>query len=329
MARNFLFLLFFISYLFICNAQDEEKYSVSKMKLDSLCSHFKKLTTIDFDVTQKSGCDFIITQLLNETETLSEDTLYFQWYVFNEENTVFFEFNEENPDIFIGEPGNYHIELVITNIYGCTDTLTKYNVISIDKMPQINFTFTPENALFAEYFGEVIFTNLTDMELLNDSTVVWYWEMGDEVINMKDRSPVHLFSAWGDYHTTFHLKTKNGCNVALTKTVTIEDELFFPDIVKNNSKIYPPIFAVINLNTNIPKDDTDEFRNNHLFVYDETGRQVYEQKNYDSFIKNNSVVRGVHALGTEDLATGNYFYSFYYKGKSKIVHYSGTFAIKK
>jgi len=325
MKKKSLFLLLFISYFFIGNAQEENRYPVAQTNTDSLCFHFYELTVVDFDVSQKSGCEFLITQLLNKTTYLLEDTLEYQWNVFNDDYSIHFEFQEENPDIFLYEPGKYHIELIVSNMYGCTDTMTKYNVITIDEMPQIDFSFTPENALFAEYFGEVEFTNLTDPKILRDTTVVWYWDFGDYIISGTAASPVHLFSMWGDYHTTFHLKTKNGCKVALTKTVSIESELFFPDILNLHSQTAPSVFAITNLNTNIPQDDSDDFRTNHLFIYDAQGVIVYDQKNYDTYKKDNVIVKGVHSISATDLDKGTYYYSFYYKGKSKMVHYSGRF----
>ena len=326
----------FISHIFICSAQQEatdstfHSYqnmadSVFHSHFDSLCFHFNELTFIDFDVSQKSGCESLHTQLLNLTKHLPDDTLSYFWSVFNEEQIIIFNFTEENPEIFIAEPGNYHVELVITNMHGCSDTLIKYNVISIDKMPNIDFIFTPENALFAEYLGEVEFTNLTAPELLRDPTVMWHWDFGDTEINANVESPVHLFSSWGDYRTTFHLRTKNGCEVALTKTIIIEDELFFPDTLKANSDFLPSIFAITNLNINVPKNDLNEFRTNYLFIYNENGEIVYEQKNYDTYKKDGVIVEGIYSFPVEDLSEGIYYYSFYYKGKSKMVHYSGTF----
>jgi len=336
MIKKNLFLLFIVFNLLVCKAQEEVVRQVTYANFDSLCFHFYELTAIEFDVSQKFGCEFLITQLLNKTEYFSkdsldywwdiyypEDSLVYLWNVFNTDSSIYFVFNEENPDIFLYEPGNYNIEFIVSNIYGCADTLTKFNVISIDKMPQVDFSFTPENALFAEYFGEVEFTNLTDPELLNDTAVVWLWDFGDHVVNGVTPSPVHLFSVWGDYHTTFHLKTKNGCKVALTKTVVIEGELFFPDTLKLYSQTTPSIFAVSNLNTHIPQDNPDQFRTNHLFVYKENGEIVYEQKNYDTYKKNNVIVEGTYSLSVMDLDEGMYYYSFYYKGKSKMVHYSG------
>ncbi|MCL1850831.1 MAG: hypothetical protein FWF70_05455 [Bacteroidetes bacterium] len=329
MTKKFFLLLFLIAYTFLCNAQEKEKHYIVHRELDTVCSHFIDLLSINFDVNPNRGCEFLITQLFNKSTQFLDDSLSYQWTVFNDDYSIHFMFDEENPDIFLHEPGNYHIELIITNMYSCTDTLTKYNVITIDKMPQINFTVAPENALFAEYFGEVEFTNLTDPVLLGDPTVEWYWDMGDNIMNTTVLSPVHLFSTWGDYHTTFHLKTKNGCNVALTKTVTIEDELFFPDTLKNNSQTFPSIFAVTNLNTHIPKDDPDEFRTNHLFIYDKNGKQVYEQQNYDTYVRNNIVIKGARAFCAADFTAGAYYYSFYYKGKNKMVHYSGEVWIRE
>ena len=324
MFKKNLFGLFCVFCLFLGYAQEQDSYQIVQQELDTVCAHFVEQLTIDFDVSQKSGCEFLITQLFNKSRSIPEDSLSYQWNVFNADSTFFFLFEEENPDIFLNHSGNYHITFIVTNGHGCVDTLTKFNVISIDKMPQINFTFTPENALFAEYFGEVEFINLTDIDLLNDSTVLWYWDMGDDYTCVRNASPVHLFSVWGDYHTTFHLKTKNGCKVALTKTVTIEDELFFPDTLSSLSQAFSSVFAVTNLNTHIPQDDPDEFRTNHLYIYNAKGEKIYEQKNYDTYIKNNIIVKGNSSIGATDLASGIYYYSFYYKGKNKMVHYSGS-----
>ncbi|MCL2246164.1 MAG: gliding motility-associated C-terminal domain-containing protein [Lentimicrobiaceae bacterium] len=325
MIKKTLSLLFFTSCLFLSHAQEENKHYIVKNEKDTLCSHYYEFIVVDFDVSQKSGCEFIITQLLNKTTYLLEDSLSYIWKVFNDDASLYLIFTEEDPDVFLYYPGNYHIALIATNKQGCSDTLVKHNVIVLDKIPHIDFTFSPENALFAEYFGEVEFTNLTDPKLLNDSTVQWYWDMGDSVTNMNARSPLHLFSMWGDYHTTFHLKTKNGCKVALTKTVTIEADLFFPDTLRKLFSTTPDIFAINNLNTHIPQNDPDQFRTNHLFVYNDMGKMVYEQKNYDSYIKNNVIVEGVHSLSVTILDAGVYFYSFYYKGKNKRVHYNGVF----
>jgi hypothetical protein len=151
--------------------------------------------------------------------------------------------------------------------------------------------------------------------------------MGDNEMNNKEWSPIHLFSSWGDYHTTFHLKTKNGCKAALTRTVTIEDELFFSDTLIKNSACLSSIFAIRNLNTIIPTDNPNEFRTNYLFVYNNFGDKVFEKNNYDSYLKKNTVIKGNHWLSADDLPEGKYYFSFFYKGKSKMVHYKGEFYV--
>jgi len=326
MLKNTLFSVLFIFLLFFCYTQEEIE-PITPQKFDGISISFFELYPVDFDVYQKAGCEYLITQLINLTNQPLEDSLSFIWNVFKDSISIFFVFTDENPDIFLHEVGNYHVKLKITNKNGDTDSLTKYNIISIDKMPQINFTYSPEDALFAEFLGEVEFINLTDPELEKDTSMIWYWDMGDNVINSTDWSPVHLFSSWGDYYTTFHLKTKNGCNVAMTKTVIIEDELFFPKILYKDNKNSTSIFAVTNLNTNISENDPNEFRTNYLFIYNEKGEIKYEQKNYDSYKKNDIVVEGIHVLNANSLDEGSYYYSFYYKGRNKMVHYNGEFRV--
>jgi len=328
MIRNILIFWFFVMCVLVGCAQQKITNPPFYAEQDSLYFRNVENLLIDFDVQQKFGCEYLITQILNFTQyTLEEDSLFFLWNIYNEDKTLNLTYFDESPDIFIYEPGDYHVKLVVSNESGIMDSLIKENLISIDKMPEIDFTFAPENALFAEYFGEVEFFNLTDPKLYNDTTVEWYWDFGDGELNSKEWAPVHLFSSWGDFHTTFHLKTKNGCKVALTKTVIIEEELFFPNLLKKNSKNCSSFFAITNLNTNIPADDPTHFRTNYLFVYNEFGAKVYEQNNYDSYIKNNTAIEGNHTLRAEVLPEGKFYYSFFYQGKNKIVHYSGEFFV--
>jgi PKD repeat protein len=327
MIKKVLFLSIFLICTSWSNAQPITVHKIVLDEMDSIPLQYNEEIIINFDILHKYGCESLITQLINEVTYPFEDSLAFFWNVFNEEKTLSFNYDEENPDIFINEPGNYNVKVVVSGMSGFTDSIIKYNVISVDKMPQIDFSFTPEDALFAEYLGEVEFTNLTNPKFLQDSTVEWYWDMGDNEINRTEWSPVHLFSSWGDYHTTFYLKTKNGCKVALTKTVSIEDDLFFPDTLIKNAIGSSSLFAITNLNTNIPVDDPNEFRTNYLFVYNDLGEKIFEQKNYDSYIKNNMVVSADRPLGADDLSEGKYYFSFFYKGKSKMVHYNGEFFV--
>jgi len=325
MVKQTLFFSLFLFSITIVFSQNITIQKIGKPELDSVPPQKNNELVLDFEVLHNSGCESLITQLINHVQYPFEDSLAFFWTLFNDNQTVSLHFDDDNPDIFINEPGNYHIKLVISDAQGFTDSIIKHNVITVDKMPQIDFTFTPENALFAEYLGVVEFTNLTDTKLLKDNSIVWFWELGDGEINSNEWSPVHLFSSWGDYHTTFHLKTKNGCKVALTKTITIEDELFFSDTLFKNATGISSIFAITNLNTSIAKDDPNEFRTNYLFIYNAHGEKIYEQTYYDTYIKKNQVVKGKYLLCAADLQEGVYYYSFFYKGKSKMVHYKGEF----
>jgi PKD repeat protein len=327
MIKKVLLLEFFLSSLFLCGAQKIIIQTATPFEMDSVQAKQNEEVVIDFEVLHKYGCESLITQLINHTIYPFEDSLAFFWNLFNDEQTLSYYFEEENPDVFINEPGNYHVKLIVSDFSGFIDSIIKFNIVSIDKMPQIDFTFTPEDALFAEYLGEVEFSNLTDPKFLKDTTIVWYWDMGDNVIYHSKWAPVHLFSSWGDYHTTFHLKTKNGCKAARTKTVSIEDELFFSDRLLKNFNNSSAIFAITNLNTNIPIAHPTEFRTNYLFIYNDIGEIIYEQKNYDSYIKNNVVVKGKQWLSADYLPEGTYYYSFYYKGKNKMVHYKGEFVV--
>ena len=126
---------------------------------------------------------------------------------------------------------------------------------------------------------------------------------------------------------TLSINSGFGCTSEITHTVTIEDNLIFPNVITPNGDNLNDVFAIENLNTNINLEDPDQYRSNELYIYDRWGKLVYKAKNYDTVSKDGQIMRGAQCFDALNLPDGVYYYSFYYKGKVKVVNYNGTLTV--
>ncbi len=281
----------------------------------------------DFDVDKKGGCAPLNLQFENLT-TPDNIPLTYSWHVFNADGQEKFTSTQENPEFFIEEPGKYHVQLVVSTENGCTDSLMKWNFIEIHPQPIAEFSFTPEISLMSELDGLVTFTNYCDSAIFaNNPDATWYWNFDDGTVDSTQWNAIHTFSTWGDYNVMFYISTAYGCKSSIKHTVIVEQDLEFPNIITPNGDGVNDVFAIKNLNTSINPEDPDEYRTNTLHIYDRWGKKVYETENYDTYMKDEQLFVGKKAFAGEKLQDGQYYFSFYYKGKIKTVKYSGSLII--
>jgi len=281
----------------------------------------------DFDVDKKAGCAPLNLQFENLT-TPDNIPLTYSWHVYNIDGQEKFTSTQENPEFFIEEPGKYHVQLVVSTENGCTDSLMKWNFIEIHPQPIAEFSFTPEISLMSELDGLVTFTNYCDSAIFADNPdASWYWNFDDGTVDSTQWNAIHTFSTWGDYNVMFYISTAYGCKSSIKHTVIVEQDLEFPNIITPNGDGVNDVFAIKNLNTSINPEDPDEYRTNTLQIFDRWGKKVYETENYDTYMKDEQLFVGKKAFGGEKLQDGQYYFSFYYKGKIKTVKYSGSLII--
>ena len=160
---------------------------------------------------------------------------------------------------------------------------------------------------------------------MNDPTVTWAWDFADETTSSEAWSPIHTYDTWGDYDVSFTIETSFGCKSVMTHTVVIEEDLVFPNAITPNGDSKNDVFAIKNLNTNINFEDPDQYRTNSLQIYDRWGKKVYDVENYDTYQKDDeAIVVGEKYFDATGLNDGEYYFVFYYKGKTKTVKYSGS-----
>ncbi|MFN8395263.1 MAG: PKD domain-containing protein [Bacteroidia bacterium] len=105
-------------------------------------------------------------------------------------------------------PGHYTVSLIITDIYGCTDTLVRPNYIFVDSLVA---AFTPDVGTGCPPLP-VTFTDLSQ----SDTTIVaWLWTFGDGG-SSNQQNPVHVYQTPGTYTVVLTVTNAIGCTASDT-----------------------------------------------------------------------------------------------------------------
>lgn len=116
--------------------------------------------------------------------------------------------NLSDPSTIYGSDGTFNAEQLVTNVFGCSDSLTQ--VVTVYPQPISGFT---NNTVCAQ-----------DVVQFSDTTVgapvSWEWDFGDGSAADFTQNPIHIFDLGGLYDVT--LITANGIGCHDTTIVSIE-----------------------------------------------------------------------------------------------------------
>ncbi len=293
---------------------------------DTIVVNFWDLPKPDFEADVTSGCTPVVSQFTNLTTTGS-DTIYCQWYVFDENFNIIYYSSDYAPSFHFESAGTYSVKLVTTTEEGCKDSLTKWNYIITSPQPTIDFASTPESCMMSETNGEIAFTVFLSENVMDNPTNQLTWNFGDGQSTQNELNTSHVYSTWGDYIVTLSLITDSGCGDSVSHVVAIEDDLIFPNVITPNGDGINDVWAIGNLNTDINFEDPDGYRTNELRISDRYGKVVFKAKNYDTYSKDGQIYVGTNPFSGQDLSDGVYFYTFSYKGKAKTTQWHGSITI--
>lgn len=119
-----------------------------------------------------------------------------------------------SPGHIYAAPGNYDITLIITDAFGCMDTVIKNAYITVNS-PIANFSM--DDSISSCLPFEVKFTNTSTFY----SSVLWDFGPGEG--NSTLNNPVHYFSVPGTYPVKLVITSPGGCQDSLIKNVVVSD----------------------------------------------------------------------------------------------------------
>lgn len=109
--------------------------------------------------------------------------------------------------------GSYDVTLVVTDQYGCSDSITKPQYVSVDR-PIANFFM--DDSISSCIPFEVQFTNASSYFYSS------WWDFGDGGASILS-DPVHYFTTPGVYNVELKVVSVGSCLDSITKVVTLYD----------------------------------------------------------------------------------------------------------
>lgn len=115
-----------------------------------------------------------------------------------------------SPAHIFTNPGSYSISLLVTNIFGCTNTSSQ--TITVLPQPAADFNF---NTVCARQ--SVQFTDATTGAAMTS----WNWDFGDGTAQSTMQDPAHTYLLGGNYNVTLIVGNASGCADTVIKPVIV------------------------------------------------------------------------------------------------------------
>ncbi|MBL0355487.1 MAG: PKD domain-containing protein [Chitinophagaceae bacterium] len=134
-------------------------------------------------------------------------SLTYRWYFGDNTNS-----NSQNPSHIYGSDGTYSVKLVVTDLYGCSDSVLKTTYISI-KSPLSMFTMSDSASNCPP-----LVVNFTDQ---STNTVSKKWDFGDSTYST-EANPTHFYNYPGTYFPKLTITGQGGCTNTYLRKVVIK-----------------------------------------------------------------------------------------------------------
>jgi PKD repeat protein len=160
-------------------------------------------------------CLHALTLFRDTSNTFGVQTTKWNWNFGEPYSAPFDTSTTKNPTHRYDSAGYFDVKLMVMNIYGCKDSLTKPT--RVYQVPTALFRNDPACSGNPTYFY--------DSTAVGDTLIgFWRWRFGD-VASKKDTSlladPIHVYKTDGDYNVRLIVQDKNGCRDTVDSTITV------------------------------------------------------------------------------------------------------------
>ncbi len=150
--------------------------------------------------------NFTIACELHQTDFTDASTSAVQW-LWNFDDGSPNDLNT-NPTHIFTTSGTYNVELIVTNVFGCTDT--SIQAVTVNPNPTAAFTSTIACHTYPNFF--------TDNSI---GAIQWNWEFGDASANDITQNTSHIYPNPGTYSTELMVTNIFGCTDSITQNTSV------------------------------------------------------------------------------------------------------------
>lgn len=183
-----------------------------------------------FEAIISEGCSPLKVSFI-DTSYSYYDIENYEWVLGNQQTS-----NLQNPTTFYCSPGNYTVQLKITDELGCENTMLMPNYINVYK-PDPNFWTSKTNICSGE---DVQFTIVQQIHPISEVL----WDFGDGNFST-EISPTYSYQSGGDYNVTLTITDIFGCDSSMIKSsyIHVQDSPE-PEFIADNTNSYCYPFIV-------------------------------------------------------------------------------------
>jgi gliding motility-associated-like protein len=124
----------------------------------------------------------------------------------------------QNPNYTYNGFGTYDIQLIATNNFGCSDTITHFSYIQIQP-PSVLIT-TPVDSGCAN--TDQFTFNATSTNVAGDTTTTYAWDFGDGTSINNGPTVTHTYTQCSVYDVSVTITTSGGCTATTTRQALIK-----------------------------------------------------------------------------------------------------------
>lgn len=231
---------------------------LSPVNTDSVTVISRPTALFDVDVTE--GCAPLEVHFNEYSLSVLPGSVY-QWYFGNGEGTLI-----QNPVYIYNKSGSFSVTLIVSNQYGCNDTLIKNALIHVYPNPEAAFSFHPQRVSLLDPVVKFYDNSFGQIEN-------WQWNFGD---GSSGNLPnlIHTYADTGTYQVVLTVSTMHNCidSTYGEVVVTPDNTIFIPNAFSPNHDGRNDIFQAFG--TNII-----EF---HMDIYTRWGELIFTSDNIDN-----------------------------------------------
>jgi len=179
-----------------------------------------KKPTVAFTFSPNNGC-IPLTVNFTSSSQAGDGTLTAYHWDFGDGST------QESPGARISHTYNFQqtasVSLTAVNSHGCSNTLTKNDIIKVN--PALQASFSADKTMLCDLPGTVNFSNTST----GAGTLAYEWDFGDGTTS-KDKSPSHSYTKKGIYTVKLTVKSSEGCTNSSVRNDYINAGNFNSDI---------------------------------------------------------------------------------------------------
>jgi|GEM_PF-4977858 len=164
-------------------------------------------------------------------------------------------------------PGNYTVQLTVTDVNGCMASSSQ--VLSLSPLPEAEFSSVPSIPGWSPLDAPVSFLDQSNHAHL------WEWDFGDGYIGTLP-NPQHTYATPGNFCVTLTVSNLDGCRDSTVQCSlqVLDESLFIPSAFTPNGDQLNDEFAVV---ASFFPDDFD------MKIYNRWGQMIYQTDTWGNF----------------------------------------------